>query len=151
MTAVAAAVGLRLRLQAHPSGRRLVDRPQLELLGRIRGRAHGRWGWETEIPMPIPGDMRAADARATIPGCSVVIELITRLSDFQAQSRAALLKQRDLRADRVLLVLQDSDTNRRALREAGPAADASFRLHTRAVLRALAAGHDPGGNGIVLL
>jgi hypothetical protein len=101
--------------------------------------------------MPIAGDYRAADARATIPGCSVAIELWTRLADVQAQTRAALLKGRDLRAHRVLLVVRASRANRLALREAGVDGLASFPLATRAVMSALSDGRDPGANGIALL
>lgn len=148
---VGAVVGLKLSIRAFPGRRRLLDGPQLELFHRLRSRSHGSTRWETEVPVPIPGDLRAADARATLPGCSIVFELVTRLSDFQAQSRAALLKQRDFKADRLVLVLFGSTANRAALREAGDTARASFPLRTREVLRALAAGQDPGANGIVLL
>jgi len=147
----AAVVGLRLSVKAFPGRRRLLDKPQLDLLNRLRSRAHPSWRWETEVPMPIPGDLRAADARATRPGCVVVAELWSRLSDFQAQSRAASVKQRDLGADRLLLVLWGTSANRRALREGGEAVRASFPLGTRQVLAAMSAGQDPGANGIVLL
>ena len=146
-----AVVGLKLSVKAYPGRRRLLDRPQLDLLNRLRARAHPSWRWETEVPMPIPGDLRAADARASRPGCVLVAELWSRLSDFQAQSRAALLKQRDLGADRLLLVLWGTTANRKALREGGDALRVSFPLGTRQVLAALAAGRDPGANGIVVL
>src|SRR6187402_2315071 len=64
---VAAATGLKLYLRAYPAGRRLLDAPQLALLARLKGRAHPSWRWETEVPMPISGDLRAADARAALP------------------------------------------------------------------------------------
>lgn len=101
--------------------------------------------------MPIAGDLRAADAVARIQGCSVVFELMNRLSNYQLQARAALLKQRDLGATRVVLVIRGTSTNREALREAGTALAASFPLGTRVVLQALADGRDPGGNGIVVI
>lgn len=101
--------------------------------------------------MPIPGDLRAADAVAAIPGCTLVIELWTRLADVQAQTRAALLKQRDLSADRVLVVLAATHANRDALRAADPSSVASFPMRTRAILESLAAGRDPGANGILFL
>jgi len=147
----AGSVGLQLSMRAYPGGRRLLDKPQLELLARLKTRAHPSWGWETEVPMPIAGDLRAADARATLPGCSLMFELCPPLSDYHAQTRAALLKRRDLRAGRLILVLLGSTANRRALREAGDAPRGSFPLETRAVLGALAEGRDPGANGIVLL
>lgn len=50
--------------------------------------------------MPLAGDLRAADALVSIPNCRIVVEVITRLADFQAQLRAARRKQRDLGAHR---------------------------------------------------
>lgn len=147
----AAVVGLKVSIRLFPAGRRLLDAPQLELLARLRKRSHSSWTWETEVPMPLPGDLRAADARASIPGCRLTIELINRLSDAQAQSRAARLKKRDLAADRLLLVVRATHANRRALREAGRELLLDFPVRTRAALDALAAGRDPGGDAIVLL
>lgn len=148
---VAAAVGLKLTIHAYPAGGKLLDGPQLRLFDRLKQRAHPSWQWRTEVPMPIPGDLRAADACAAIPGCRMLVELYTRLSDYQRQSRSAMLKARDLGADRLILVLWGTAANRRALREAGNTVQPSFPLGTKAVLAALAAGRDPGANGIVLL
>lgn len=148
---IAAAVGLKLYLRAYPASRRLLDQPQLDLLAELRRRAHRSWHWRTEVPMPIAGDLRAADATATIPGCVVSVELWTRLADGQAQTRAALLKGRDLQAERVIIVLKATRANREALRQAGPDALASFPMRSRELLRALAAGIDPGANGILFL
>jgi len=81
----------------------------------------------------------------------VAFELWTRLADGQAQTRSALLKGRDLQADRVILVLKATRANREALRQAGHDALASFPMRSREILRALAAGEDPGANGILFL
>lgn len=151
LSRLCAATGLKLYVRAFPAGRRLLNQPQLKLLADLRSRTHAAWLWETEVPMPIAGDLRAADARATLRGCTVMFELWTRLASWEAQSRAAQLKQRDLKSDRLVIVLLGSRANREALRQAGPAALASFPLATRGVLRALAEGRDPGANGIVLL
>lgn len=148
---IAAAVGLKLYVRAYPVVRRLLDQPQLDLLATLRRRAHPAWQWDTEVPIPLPGDLRAGDARAAIPRCAILCELWTRLADWQAQSRSALLKQRDLGADRLIVVLKATRANRDALRHAGPQASASFPLESREVLRALAEGRDPGANGIVFL
>lgn len=151
LTLVAAAVGLRLYVRAYPAARRVLDQPQLLLLTELRRRCHPAWRWETEVPMPIPGDLRAADVRASLPGCTIAIELWTRLADVQGQTRSALLKARDLGADRSVVVVAATRANRQALRTAGPEALASFPLGTRDVLRALAQARDPGTNGLVLL
>ncbi|MGI8657839.1 MAG: helix-turn-helix domain-containing protein [Candidatus Limnocylindria bacterium] len=147
----AAAVGLKPYLKLFPLGRRLLDRPQLELLGRFRARLHPSWSWETEVPVPIPGDLRAGDCRITIPGCAVLVEAFTRLSDYQAQVRNARRKQADLGADRLILLLAATHANRRAIAEAGAVARASFPCPTKETLRSLAIGADPGRDAIVFL
>lgn len=147
----AAAVGLRPFVKLYPAARRILDQPQLDLIADLRARLHGSWALSTEVVMPIPGDLRAADCRFAKGGCVCIGEAYTRLSDFQAQSRAALLKKRDLGADRLYLIVRGTTTNRRALREAGELVRASFPLGTRDVMRALARGLDPGGDGVVIL
>jgi transcriptional regulator with XRE-family HTH domain len=151
LASIAAAVGLKLYIRAFPARRRLLDKPQLALYERLSSRAHPAFAWKTEVPMPIEGDLRAADVVGEIPGCRIVVELIAKLSNYQHQARAGQLKQRDLGADRLILVLYASRSNREAVREAGPAADAAFPLRTREVMEALAEGRDPGANGIVFL
>lgn len=147
----AATVGLRLHIAAYPGGRRLLDAPQLALLNRFRARIATIWRWDQEVPIPIEGDLRAADARITAGGCVIVIEAITRLADVQAQTRAAHLKRRDLGAQRLILLLAATAANRRATREAGPALADAFPITTRAALEALAAGCDPGGDALLFL
>lgn len=147
----AGAVGLVLWVRAYPAGRRLLDAPQLTLFGHFRQATHTSWGWQTEVPMPIAGDLRAADVRGSIRGCVVMVELITRIVDFQAQSRSALLKKRDLHADRLVLVVAATKANRRAVHELEDAHAASFPVSSRAATAALRAGRDPGGDALVLL
>lgn len=101
--------------------------------------------------MPISGDLRAADALLAIPGCRCVVEVITRLADFQAQLRSARRKVRDLRAHRLILVLAGTDTNRRAIRDAGSAVDTAFPIRTKQALDLLARGVDPGADALILL
>jgi transcriptional regulator with XRE-family HTH domain len=151
LSAHAAAVGLKPYVRLYPLGTRLLDGPQIELLARLRRRLHPAWSWETEVPMPIPGDLRSGDCRIAITGCAVLVEAFTRLSDFQAQTAAAARKKRDLGADRLVVLLADTNANRRAAKEARVVADGSFPLGTRAVLVALAAGRDPGADAIAFL
>jgi transcriptional regulator with XRE-family HTH domain len=151
LTRHAAVVGLRVHLRFYPGGRHLLDAPQIALLARFRRRISANGTWEQEVPVPIPGDLRAADARVTLPSVTIVIEAITRFADAQAQARAAQLKKRDLGADRLILLLAATAANRRALREAGPDFAAAFPMTTSATLRALAHGEDPGADAIVVL
>lgn len=76
--------------------------------------------------------------------------VITRLADFQAQRRSAHLKQRDLNADRLILVVAATATNRRALHLAEAAVKSALPLGTKLTLRRLAAGTDPGADGLVI-
>jgi transcriptional regulator with XRE-family HTH domain len=144
-------VGLRLHARFYPTGGGLRDAAQLELLRRFRTRIGDRWSWQLEAPISVPGDLRAFDALIRNAKVTVAVEAITRLQDVQAQLRAAQLKQRDGLADRLLILLNGSEHNRRALVAAADLLATAFPLGTRATLRALAAGEDPGNNGIVVL
>ena len=146
-----AAVGLRLHARFYPAGGGLRDAAQLDLLRRFRAVIGDRWSWQLEAPLNIAGDLRAFDALLMRGDVRIAVEAITRLRDAQAQLRAATLKQRDGRVDRLVLLVRKSDVNRRALATAGSVIATSFPLATRAALAALAAGEDPGDNGIVLL
>lgn len=147
----AAAVGLTTWIRLFPDGRLLLDAPQLALLARFRPRLHANWTWDVEVTMPDARDLRAADCRITIPGCSIVVEAITRLVDVQAQVRAAQRKRRDLAATRLILLLAATRANRRATHEAGAPLLEAFPMSPRVALQALAEGRDPGGDVILIL
>lgn len=147
----AAAVGLRPSVKLYPTGRRLLDQPQIALLSRFRTRIHRSWRWETEVPMPIPGDLRSADCRISQPGCSILVEAYTRLADWQAQTADAARKKRDLGADRLVILISETHANRRALAEAIAMRSGSFPVGSRAALSALGRGVDPAGDAIIVL
>lgn len=151
ITKHAAVVGLKPWVRLYPVVARPLDAAQLALLGRFRERISDAWKVILEAPMPLPGDLRAADALISIDGCVCVVEIITRMADFQAQLRSAQLKKRDMHATRLILVVAANATNRRALHQAGVAVGDAFPLNTRATLRALAERRDPGADGLVLL
>jgi len=151
LTRHAAAVGLKPWFRLFPAARRPLDAPQLAALHRFRERLSAAWAVAVEVPVPIAGDLRAADAVISIPGCRCLIEVITRLADWQAQVRAARLKHRDLGADRLVLVIADTTTNRRHLRSIPEAALSDFPLRTRDAFVALRTGTDPGADAIVLV
>jgi transcriptional regulator with XRE-family HTH domain len=147
----AAAVGLRLHARFYPVGGGLRDAAQLDLLRRLRARIGDRWSWTLEAPLNIPGDLRAFDALISNPSATIAVEAITRLRDAQAQLRAAALKQRDGNVPRLVLLIKATQHNREALASAAGVLATSFPLGTRATLKALSEGTDPGDNGIVLL
>jgi hypothetical protein len=45
-----------------------------------------------DLPIPLPGDLRGIDVLLDNGSCRIVVEVITRLRDLQAQLRAAQLK-----------------------------------------------------------
>jgi len=151
LSVLAAAVGLKMWTTTFPSERVLRDAPQLRLLQRFRARIGEGWAWSFEVVLPDRLDQRAADAVIRNSSGAVMIEAFTRLANAQSQLRAVHLKARDLGVGRVVIVLAESAANRRALAEAADVIAADFPLGTRAVLRALSEGRDPGANGIVVL
>jgi hypothetical protein len=108
------------------------------------------WRVVLEATIPLPGDLRAVDVLLEGP-CRICVEVITRLSDLQAQIRAAQLKQRDIGATRLIIVVAGTHGNRRVLDEARATLVASFDLDTRRTLATLAEGRDPGRDAIVVL
>lgn len=150
LACLGAAVGLDVRLRAYPVGDAIRDAGQSRLLERLHVRVHPSLGWATEVPLPIEGDLRAWDAVIRGRDWRRPVEAETVLDDLQATRRRLALKQRDGGEDHVILLVADTRRNRAAL-AAAPGAFADLPLNTREVLAALAAGHDPGASGVVIL
>jgi transcriptional regulator with XRE-family HTH domain len=150
LAAMAAAVGLELRVRAYPAGDAIRDAGQARLLERLRARLRPALRWSTEVPLPIAGDLRAWDALIQCPGWRVGVEAETVLDDIQALERRLALKRRDGDVDHVILLVADTRRNRRAL--AGATANfADLPMRTREILVALRDRRDPGQSGIVIL
>lgn len=145
-----ACVGLDLGLNAFVAGSPLRDRAHLALMARFLGRVAGTWRHRLEAAVAGPDDPRRWDSLLDGP-VSVGVEVETRLYDIQAQVRRARSKQDVSGVSRLLLVVADTRHNRAVLREVRPLLADDFPLDTRQVMRAMAAGRDPGGNGIVVL
>ena len=147
----AAAVGLRLSIKLYPIGGGVRDAAQSRYVAAFVARVGRAWTITLEAPIPLAGDLRAVDVLLTSDRARVAVEVITRLSDLQAQIRAAQLRARDIGATRLVLVVAGTHANRNALAAARPALLASFDLDTRRQVADLAAGRDPGRDGIVVL
>ena len=147
----AAAVGLRLALNLYPTGAGVRDAAQLRYIHRFLDRVSDQFLRELEAVIPVPGDLRAIDIILRSTGCLIAVEVITRISDVQAQIRLARNKARDIGATRLLLVVAATHANRRALDEARPALTGAWDMDTRRVMSALAAGRQPDHDAIVLL
>jgi transcriptional regulator with XRE-family HTH domain len=151
LVVLCAAVGLKLWLTTYAAERAIHDAPQLALLRRFRARVGEMWQWSYEVIVPVAGDQRAADAVIRAPSVSIMIEAFTRIADGQAQLRAVRLKARDMEIERIIIVVGATPSNRRAMAAAADVVASDFPLGTKAVIRALSEGRDPGANGIVTL
>ena len=151
LTRHAAAVGLRLSIKLWPVGGGVRDAAQARYIAAFVARVGRPWRVILEAPIPIAGDLRAVDVVLKSSTRLIAVEVITRLADLQAQIRAARLKARDIGAGRLILVVASTHANRAALRTVRASLVESFDTDTRRILGDLAAGRDPGRDGIVVL
>jgi transcriptional regulator with XRE-family HTH domain len=149
-TRIAAVLGLELSVSLHPDGDPVRDKAHLALLERFRLRLRPEVPWRTEVPIPIEGDRRSADAVLDAGGSDVLVEAETHLADIQLLERGIGGKQRDLGIGRVILLVADTRHNRAVIARV-PERQRRFPIGTRACLMALAQGRDPGGDALVVL
>jgi len=145
------AIGLKLVVRAYPDGEPVRDAAQIALLGRFRQCVPPAVPWRREVALPIIGDRRAWDVVLTFPGVDVALEAETRLHDLQALERRIALKARDSGLDRVILLVNDTATNRRILDVHRVALRERFPLDGREILRSIRSGLAPAASGIVVL
>jgi transcriptional regulator with XRE-family HTH domain len=146
----ASAVGLQLSLRMYPGGDAVRDSAHARLLGALRNRLPPSAAWATEVPLPIPGDLRALDARVSLDR-AVGIEAETHLTDLQALQRRLALKKRDSHLERLVLLVADTKHNREVLATHREALRTAFPLDTRGMLVYLGRGMAPPADGIVIL
>ncbi len=152
LSCLAAALGLDLSVGLFPAGDAVRDTAQLALLERLHRRIHPGLGWQTEVPMPIPGDRRAWDAVIRASDVRIGVEAVTRLRDIQDIERRVSLKQRDSHTNHVILLLANTRANRAArVGAAGRSLLVAFPIEPRRALDALAKGRDPGGSAVIAL
>ena len=147
----AASVGLEFSGRTYLAGEPVRDAGHLRLLARFRERLPTGAPWATEVPLPMPGDLRTLDARTTLGRQVVGIEAEVRLRDLQAIERRVLLKKRDGRLDVVILLVADTRQNRTVLTDHREDLRASFPLDARPILAAMSRGQAPPGDGLLLL
>ena len=150
---LADAVGLDVSIKAYPGRQPTRDaghaRKLTEFLAHVG--APLRYGLEVGLP-PREGvpEQRAWDAMIFGPDGETGVELEMRLYDLQAQTRRILLKWRDSGAERLLLLVNDTDANRRVLRTFPDYFKDLPRLKTSHVLAQLQDGRRPP-TGYVLI
>ena len=151
MSELLALVGLDLSARAFPAAQPLRDAGHAALLASLRERLHRSLRWATEVPLPIPGDLRAWDAQ--IAGTSWVfgVEAEMRPTDAQALQRRLALKLRDYgQVDGVIVLLPQTRHVTSFLAAAEPLLGPMFPVPGPRALEVLAAGVAPGGSSIVV-
>ena len=146
-----AVLGQALSIRAFPAGDPIRDAAHAALLERLHARCHRSVRWRTEVPFPIPGDLRAWDASAACGVCRIGVEAETRLRDLQALHRRLNLKERDGGMDRLVLLVLDSRSNREVVWSHREELALRFPIPGTRAIELLAAGVDPGGNALILL
>jgi transcriptional regulator with XRE-family HTH domain len=145
-------VGLDVRLHAYRAGSPMRDAGQLRVVERARREIGEKWTWRTEVPVTThPLDRRAIDAVIRRGEIRIGLEVITRLTDVQAQVRSATLKQAAAGLDGMILVLADTHHNRLAVRDAAATLDPAFPLRSREAMADLRAGRRPTGNAVIFI
>lgn len=148
---ISSVVGLDLSVRVFPGGAPLRDGAHIALIDRFRSRLHPDLRCMTEVAIPIEGDQRAWDAMVVGREERTAVEAETRLSDAQALLRRIALKQRDSHVARVILLLNDTSSNRAAVRAAHAILRDTFPIPARAAMAAFAAGNHPTGSALVFL
>jgi transcriptional regulator with XRE-family HTH domain len=142
-------LGLELAASLYLKGDPARDKGQLALLERLRARLPAA-PLRLEVPIPIAGDARSADAALSLADGLVLIEAETHLGDVQATVRRGRAKARDLQAKRFILLLADTKHNRAVLSR-HPELQVEFPEPQRACLAALNARRLPRADAIVVL
>jgi transcriptional regulator with XRE-family HTH domain len=146
-----AIVGLDLSVRAYPGGTPLRDDAHVRLIASFGAHLGEQLRVRMEVPIGHAPDQRSWDQTLFDGEATAATEFETRLHDAQALMRGVTLKMRDGRMDRVLLVVADTKTNRRAVAAAADALRPLFPLETAEVLSALRDGRVPRAGGIVFL
>ena len=151
LAVIGAALAMDVPLRAFPNGQPIRDAAQLDLLRRLRDVLPSTSRLRREVPLGIPGDLRAWDGAIEGVGWSRPVEAETRLRDVQALQRRIRLKCRDAGLAELVLVVADTRHNRHVLRCHADAFAEMFPSRPRETLSALREGRPPTGSGIVLL
>jgi transcriptional regulator with XRE-family HTH domain len=144
-------LGHDLTMKWYPAGAALRDAAHASLVQRFVGLLPNVVRAEIEAPIPGFGDMRAWDVELGIGSVRIGVAAETAVRDLQALIRREQLKARDSQMDRIILVVASTHANRRVLSESSGLIKTTFPLQSRAVLRALRAGLDPGASGFLFL
>jgi len=157
LASLSSAVGCQLAVRLYPAdGVRLRDSGQLELARFVCAQADPRWRARFEVPIGRPPDRRAGDIVLDQAAEAILLEIETRLSDFQAQLRSAQLKRASLSEHlvspvRLVIALRDTSGNRRLVAAHSDVVRQALPLNAARVWRSIRGGTPLGGDGLIWL
>jgi transcriptional regulator with XRE-family HTH domain len=149
---IASAVGLKVWAKAFPAAEpTLRDTGQLRIANYLRELAHAAYSVTLELRL---ANGRSADEVFFGPHEIVHAEIERRLADWQGQYRPAVAKRVELasrhqRPVRLVIVVEDTERNRRVAREHAALIESTLPAGSREVMRALRTGKPIGRDGIL--
>ena len=148
---LAAAVGLDMTVRFYPGGPPVRDAPQISILSDFAHELAASLRWDTEVPLPIPGDLRAWGGMIRGSGWRFGVEAESAPRDGQALTRRLQLKIRDGDVDGLILLVRDTRQTRAFRKAAAVELAALLPRSGRDIMRALRRGERPPGSGIVVV
>lgn len=147
---IASVSGLDLVVRTYPGATPLRDAAHAERLSRVMANVRPPLSYALEAPLPKqpgqPFEQRAWDAMVSGSGKRTGFEMEMRVRDGQALERRIALKRRDDPVDGVVLLLADTNANRRLLRDNPLLFPDLARLRLAALTRMLRDGQHPPGS-----
>jgi hypothetical protein len=143
---VADAVGLDVSVKAYPGRRPTRYAGHTRKMTAFLAHVARPVRFATEVALPpreAARERRAWDAMLFAPDGDTGVELEMRLYDMQAQTRRLFLKWRDSGVERLLLLVDDSRTNRHALALFPEYLNGLPRIRTAMLYAALERGERP--------
>ncbi|MDQ3937322.1 MAG: helix-turn-helix transcriptional regulator [Chloroflexota bacterium] len=148
---VASLLGLTLSASLHPEGEPIRDKGHQALISRFRALLSASFKVRAEVPLPGPGDPRVWDLVLTLGHVLFGVEAETRIRDMQRLVRRIHQRERHGGVDEIIVLLSDSQVNRRLAPDLRMALGERFATTPRQLLRVLRSGTLPPGSGVLLM
>ncbi|MEA2675948.1 MAG: hypothetical protein QOJ81_89 [Chloroflexota bacterium] len=155
LSEIASVLGYEVSVGLHPVGDAVRDKGQLACGRRFNALLSDRWRVTDETLLPGAGEQRAWDKLLRLvdatPHCLIGVDIESRVVDVQALVRRTRGRERDGQVDNILLVLADTDHNRRVVDELRASLGPVYSTGPRRIMAALRRGERLPGSGVFLV